>query len=100
MADFTAVCLSGYVTLPPHRRDAVLRALPEHIRRTRAEPGCIAFHVTLDPETRQRLLVAEAYVNNQSLAAHRARLARSPWAMFSRGLQRHYSQAPCGEHAA
>ncbi|MGV6813347.1 MAG: putative quinol monooxygenase [Brevirhabdus sp.] len=90
MAGFAAVYLSGWVTLPPHRRDAVMRALPEHIRRTRAEPGCLSFNVDLDPVTKQRLLVSESYVNADALAAHRNRLARSQWAVYSRGLERHY----------
>jgi len=93
MTDFRQVSLSGWVALPAHRRDVVMRALPRHIRRTRAEPGCLEFRVVLDPLTRQRLLVSETYINEAALEAHRARLARSPWALFSRGLSRHYTQS-------
>lgn len=97
MAAIAPHCLTGWVELPAHRRDAVLRALPEHIRRTRAEPGCLHFEVVLDPVNRSRLLVSEAYLNQTALAAHRARLARTRWAVLTRGLKRNYREHPCRE---
>ena len=41
--------LSGHIDVPHERRAAVAEALPEHVRLTRAEPGCLRFEVTPDP---------------------------------------------------
>ena len=38
--------LRGTFTCPPERLAAVRAALPDHVRLTRAEPGCLSFEVT------------------------------------------------------
>lgn len=84
------VILTGHVDVPPERRAAVLAALPEHIRLTRAEPGCLRFDVIESPDTPGRLLVDEAFATPADFRAHQTRSAGSPWAEVTAGLPRTY----------
>jgi len=95
MTQYHAICLTGSMHVPAARRDAVIRALNEHTRRSRAEPGCLFFRVRLDPNRRDRLLVEEGFVNKAAFHAHQARLARTTWALVTRGLARDYVLFPC-----
>ena len=89
--------LSGYVDVPADRLAAVLAALPEHIRLSRAEPGCLSFDVTESAEVPGRLLVSETFATPEDFRAHQTRLAATPWAEVTRGLARHYTVTGLGE---
>lgn len=67
----------------------VIAALDEHIRLTRAEPGCLSFQVlpTDDPMVWS---VAEAFSDPAAFEAHQARAAASDWAQATRGITRDY----------
>ena len=78
--------LTGHIDVAPARRDAFAAALPEHIRLTRAEPGCLSFDVAPDAEVAGRWLVAELFANRQAFAAHQARSDASAWAQASAGV--------------
>ncbi|MGR3272609.1 antibiotic biosynthesis monooxygenase [Thalassococcus profundi] len=83
------VTLTGTLTCPPERVEDLRAALPDHIRLTRAEPGCEAFDVT---ETRTGVFsVSERFADRAAFDAHQARAARSPWAEITRGLPRDYT---------
>jgi len=57
--------------------EAVRTALPEHIRLSRAEQGCIAFEVT---ETAPGVFaVSETFADGAALDAHQARTRASAW---------------------
>ena len=85
-----AVLLDGHVDVPAERVAAVMAALPEHIRLTRAEPGCLHFSVTPSNEVPGRLFVSETFVDQTAFDAHQARGAASPWAEATRGIPRSY----------
>lgn len=86
-----AIHLSGWMALPVSRRNAVLRALPDHIRRSRARPGCLRFDVWLDPVGKRRLLVDEVFISRSELTRHGAGLQRRRWGQVTKGLERHYA---------
>jgi len=71
--------------------DAALVAvhLPDHIRLSRAEPGCLRFDVTA---TADPLVWAldECFVDRDGLAAHQARTKASPWFAHTRHLTRDF----------
>jgi quinol monooxygenase YgiN len=69
---------------------AVIMALPDHIRLTRAEPGCLSFDVTPsdDPLIWQ---VAECFADRAAFDAHQARLAGTEWAVQTAGIARDYT---------
>jgi len=47
--------LTGHLDVPADRFAGIRAALPEHIRLTRAEPGCEVFEVTPSPRDPARL---------------------------------------------
>lgn len=67
----------------------VAHHLPEHVRLTRAEPGCLAFAVeaTEDPWVWS---VAERFVDASSFRAHQERVAASAWGRATAGIERDY----------
>lgn len=85
------VFLDGYMEVPPARVAAVTRALPDHIALTRAEPGCLAFDVSVDPADPSRFVVSEIFADRAAFDAHQARAQASPWAQVTAGLPRHYT---------
>lgn len=70
--------------------DLVRRHLAQHVELTRAEPGCLAFHVepTEDPMV---WTVAETFADRESFAAHQARVTSSAWGWATEGIRRDYS---------
>lgn len=84
--------LTGHIDVAPERRAAVATALPEHIRLTKGEPGCLSFEVTPDPAVEGRWRVAELFVDRAAFDAHQARTAASDWAAVSAGLKRSYTR--------
>ena len=63
--------------------------LPDHIRLTRAETGCISFEVTPshDPLI---WLVEERFASRAAFEAHQARLTTSDWGRATVGIRRDY----------
>ena len=68
---------------------AVMMALPDHIRLSRAEAGCVSFDVTPtdDPLVWQ---VDESFADRAAFDAHQARLAGTDWAVQTAGITRDY----------
>lgn len=80
--------LTGAMICTADRLAAVRAALPEHIRLTRLEPGCLSFEVT---ETLGgRFEVNELFTDRAAFDAHQARGGASVWAEVTRGLPRDY----------
>lgn len=85
------VTLSGYLRCETEEQAARVRAaLDEHIRLTRAEPGCLSFEVT---PTDDPLVwtVTEEFSDADAFAAHQDRAATSDWARQTRGIPRDYT---------
>ncbi|MEJ2029899.1 MAG: putative quinol monooxygenase [Maritimibacter sp.] len=82
--------LTGHIDVPEDRMDAIAAALPEHIRLTHAEPGCLSFEVLPDPSVPGRFSVAELYASRADFEAHQARGAASDWGKISAGIPRSY----------
>jgi len=82
--------LSGRLICTTHAQArAVMMGLPEHIRLTRAEPGCLSFDVvpTGDPLIWQ---VDEAFADRAAFDAHQTRAAATDWAALTAGITRDY----------
>ncbi len=84
------VVLSGHIDVPEDRRHAIAQALPEHIRLTRAEPGCVFFTVEPDLSVPGRYRVHECFADRAAFDAHQARVRTSGWGAVSAGLPRDY----------
>ena len=85
------VYLNGHIDVPQDRLHAVSEALPEHVRLTYAEPGCISFEVVPCPTVPGRFLVSESFVDQRAFDAHQVRAKASAWAEASAGIPREYS---------
>ncbi len=67
----------------------VSQHLAEHIRLSRAEPGCLAFEVT--PQDNGRIwLVEECFADKRAFEAHQARTGASTWGRATAGIRREY----------
>lgn len=82
--------LTGYIEVPPNRLEAINTALPEHIRLTRQEAGCISFEVTPDTKHPNRFYVSEVFDSKEAFDAHQARTETSNWAKIAKDIPRHY----------
>ena len=71
------------------QRRAVLRALPEHMRATLREPGCLYFDVTqsADPMIWE---VCEGFASEAAFDAHQSRTRDSAWFAQTRDIARDY----------
>jgi quinol monooxygenase YgiN len=84
------VVLTGHLRCDTAEQAAqVTLALPEHIRLTRAEPGCISFDVT---PTDDPLVwaVDEEFTDAAAFDAHQTRTRASDWAKASAGIPRDF----------
>ena len=72
-------------------QDAALVAglLPDHIRLTRAEPGCLGFTVTPLPDGLS-WTVDERFSDRPAFTAHQARAAGSAWGRETAHIARDY----------
>jgi quinol monooxygenase YgiN len=62
--------VTGSVMARPETLDQVLAASLEHVRRSRAEPGCISHAVHQDAEDEHRLVFFERWADRASLDDH------------------------------
>lgn len=86
------VRLTGTITIPLARQAALVPLLDEHIALTRAEPGCITFEVTQDPDTPEVFHVSELFTDEPAFAAHQANGAARPWGPASADLSRNFQR--------
>ena len=68
----------------------VTNHLPEHIERTRAEPGCVSFTVT-PSEDPLVWMVEERFEDQRAFELHQKRVAGSEWGRVTAGIERRYS---------
>ena len=87
----TQIHLTGQLVCETeHEARAVSVHLPEHIERTRAEPGCVSFIVT---PTNDPLIwrVEERFHDQHLFELHQKRVASSEWGRVTAGIERRYS---------
>ena len=76
--------------------DRVAAMLPDHIRMTRAEPGCLTFEVIRSMADPVRFAVREIYKCRADFDAHIARVRASDWGRATRGVTRDYVLTEAG----
>ena len=84
------ITLTGRLICANDDEDQIVRQhMPEHIRLTRAEPGCLKFEVTesADPLVWQ---VDEEFASRADFDAHQVRTAESAWGKASKGIVRDF----------
>ncbi|MBS0564519.1 MAG: antibiotic biosynthesis monooxygenase [Proteobacteria bacterium] len=87
----TQVILTGFLICRSlDESDRVAALLPDHIRATRAEPGCLVFEVLRSMADPVRFAVREVFACRADFDAHLQRIRQSPWARATRGIPRDY----------
>jgi|LGVE01.1.fsa_nt_gb quinol monooxygenase YgiN len=84
------VILSGHLDVPDGDIATVEAHLPNHIRLSRAEDGCISFNVCIDPQNPNRYLVDEEFTTQAAFDVHQARVESSEWGQVTAHLHREY----------
>lgn len=70
--------------------DRVSEILPEHIRLTRAETGCLKFEVFRSHEDPARFAVSETFRDKAAFEAHQARTRASAWWAATQHIRREF----------
>ncbi len=85
------VTLKGFITVPLEDFNTVINELPNHIKLTEQEPGCLVFKVTQDAHDQCRFNVYEEFDNKTSFKAHQNRVRSSKWGQVTGNVTRHYT---------
>lgn len=84
-----SIIVAGWMDYEPDDRDTMLKALAELGRRTRAaEPGCLDYAMTADPDDERRIRVYERWVSQQALDEHFKAAHMKDFRSASAGLTR------------
>jgi quinol monooxygenase YgiN len=70
--------------------DRLQPLLDEHVRLTRAEPGCLSFEVTRVEDDPARFRLREAFRDRPAFEAHQVRTRASRWFAESQSLRRDF----------
>lgn len=70
--------------------DRVSEALPEHIRLTRAELGCVRFEVWRSQSDPVRFAVHEVFTNRKTFESHQERTRASAWWQVTQHIPRDF----------
>lgn len=92
MSDAQIITLTGTLEAG-QEAEIVRRALPDHIRLSRAEPGCLTFDVTEDPQIPGLFHVSESFADQAAFDAHQTRTRASPWWHKTQHMKRRFSTA-------
>ncbi len=84
------ITVTGTLTCATSEEADIVRTyLPEHIRLSRAEPGCLSFNVypTEDPLVWR---LDESFTNREAFEAHQTRTRASAWYKATAHLKRDF----------
>lgn len=85
------VILTGFLRCRTmEEADRVSMLLPEHLRLTRAEPGCLNFDVVRSMSDPACFAVREVFRDRAAFDAHQKRAQASLWGRATRGIPRDY----------
>ncbi len=90
------LALKGHIVVLPEDLASVEAELPEHIKLTRLEEGCLKFDVTQDPENQSVFWVYEEFVSRAAFEAHQKRVRTSEWGKVAANAERHYEITESG----
>jgi quinol monooxygenase YgiN len=85
------VTLTGFLICRSlEEADRVSELLPEHIRQTRSEIGCVRFEVWRSRADPVRYAVYELFTTREAFEAHQIRTEASAWFRATRHIPRDY----------
>lgn len=89
-ADSTVRLAGRLICADELQAEIVRRELPEHVRLTLAEEGCLAFSVT-ESQAPLEWEVSEEFRDAAAFRAHQERVAASRWGHETANIQRDYT---------
>jgi quinol monooxygenase YgiN len=85
------IALTGFLICRSlEEADRLSLLLAEHIRLTRAEPGCLKFEVFRSHADPVRFAVSEVFRDREAFDAHQVRAKDTVWAKATTGIPRDY----------
>ncbi|WP_417243736.1 putative quinol monooxygenase [Celeribacter sp.] len=87
------VLLTGTLTCTPDEVDDVLSVMADHIRKSRAEAGCLQFELWQDELTPTDFHVSEVFLSEAAFATHQDRTQGSDWGRITRDMTRNFKKA-------
>jgi nucleoside-diphosphate-sugar epimerase/quinol monooxygenase YgiN len=82
--------LAGHIDVAEKHLALTLKLLPDHIKASRAEAGCLRFDVVQDTNIPTRLHVVEGFRSVKDFDIHQIRSQSSPWFDAARFFTRDY----------
>ncbi len=87
------VLLTGTLTCAPHEVDDVLSIIDDHIRKSRAEAGCLQFELWQDELTPTDFHISEVFLSEAAFAKHQDRSQGSDWGRITGHMARDFTKA-------
>jgi quinol monooxygenase YgiN len=84
------IYLSGHFDVAKQHIQETLLLLPEHIKQSREEKGCLDFRVTQSKKTEGRFQVFEKFNSKRAYLYHQKRIKKSKWKNIMTKLKRDY----------
>lgn len=84
------ITLTGRLLCQETDLELVERFLPDHIRLSRAEPGCLSFDVSPLSDNPLIYEVSETFKTRADFDAHQKRTKASPWGKETAHIPREY----------
>jgi len=84
------IYLSGHFDVAKQHIQETLLLLPEHIKLSREEKGCLDFRVTQSKKTEGRFQVFEKFNSKRAYLYHQKRIKNSKWKNIMKKLKRDY----------
>jgi len=82
--------LKGHIVVAEEDLAAIKKALPEHSKLTKQEPGCLKFEIKQDPENENIFNVHEEFVDSDAFAAHKLRMKNTEWTAAAVNVERYF----------
>lgn len=83
--------VTGSLRCRPEEVATVVAALPEHIKLSRAEAGCLSFDVMQSPADACRFDLDETFADHDAFSAHQDRTRASDWWTATSHMSRDFS---------
>lgn len=86
------VRLTGTITIPVAEQAVMRPLLDAHIALSRAEPGCLRFDISQDPDDAAVFRLDELFEDEDAFAHHQTRTKASEWGRRSAHLVRAFTR--------